>query len=738
MLLGLMLTCSGCATLGTRIPDKTAETVHPEQVAESDAVQPEAALPAEKKSAAPEPLPVPPKQVRTTDAAVTVDTPPKPVSRPDKWRRKAVTENRELYDPSAGMPRAKAAAKGDGLVLNFDQADLHDVVRTIADMLGINYLIDKPISGRVTIQTAEKIPPSELFGVFVQILEANKLALVRDGELYRIVQAKSATRMPLSARLGRGTLKGEAKRGFMIQLIPLKYVSPQEMTKLITPFASETGSLIAHEGSRTLVVVDTWHSIQKILKLVSVFDVDVFQNLNYKFYPLAAAEAEETAKILAKIYAMEGVKTAAIQFIPITRINTILVLGGNADHFRLVDTLVKELDQNLGRTEPRIYVYSVKNGEASELSDLLTNVFTKNSKAEKKTSKRAAADPPKKAGGDAAKPKLFPKEKKARKTQQVGGGNISSISGASTLKGEIRITPDTIRNVLIVEATPSDYKIVERILNRIDVMPRQVLIEVIIADIRLDDASNLGVEWEYDSESKDGDGIITAKVGEAGVTYKIGISDNLDADLSAFAQNKQVNILSSPKLLASDNKEAKINVSTEIPVASSEYRYDKDNSDVLETNIQYRDTGVILSVTPHINERGMVSMDISQEVSDSAGSVMVAGKSYPSFSSRNVSTTLTVKDGQTIVIGGMMSDSDEVSDLGVPFLSRIPFFGFFFGKNSRTTAKTELIILIRPKVIVNLDDVDDVTREFSDRVGTVFPKSVTPLSTGGASTAETP
>jgi len=286
------------------------------------------------------------------------------------------------------------------------------------------------------------------------------------------------------------------------------------------------------------------------------------------------------------------------------------------------------------------------------------------------------------------------------------------------LGGEIKITPDPIRNALIIEAVPSDYRIIEDILRQIDVLPRQVLIEVIIAEISLDGKDELGVEWKYEKGS--GGSVTTSllqgQMGKAGIQFTLGQLDRWSATLSALASENKANILSTPVVLASDNKEAEISISDQIPVASAEYLYDSGSNGVTQTNIQYRNTGIILSVTPHINERRLVSMEISQEVSDEGSGKNVGGKEYPSFRERKVITSLTVRDGQTIVMGGLMREKEDNVNSGVPILSDLPIIGFLFGKKKKERVKTELILLITPRVIVNLEDVDMITEDFKARV----------------------
>jgi general secretion pathway protein D len=293
-------------------------------------------------------------------------------------------------------------------------------------------------------------------------------------------------------------------------------------------------------------------------------------------------------------------------------------------------------------------------------------------------------------------------------------------TGSGTLKGEINITTDKIRNALIIKAVPADYRVIEEILKQIDVLPRQVLIEVTIAEISLDESTELGIEWTYlKGLGGLGTSLLDASLGSSGFAYTIGRTERWTSALAFLASQDKVNILSSPSILASDNKEAKIDISTEIPVASAAYKYTSGEEPVLETTIEYRDTGVLLSVTPHINERGLVTMDINQEVSEQSQYVGVGGNEYPSFYKRSVNTTLTVKHAQTIVIGGLIKQTKSEGSAGTPWLSKIPIIRYFFGKEKKSVSKTELIILITPHVIVSLDDIDAVTEEFKNKVGSM-------------------
>ncbi|MFP4087439.1 MAG: type II secretion system secretin GspD [Desulfobacteraceae bacterium] len=634
-----------------------------------------------------------------------------------------------------GQP-APRKEKDPKIVLNFDNADLYAVISTIAELLEINYIVDPGVTGKVTINTAGGLQKKDLLPLFFQILEINGLTAIQTGNLYKIVPLKDSPRGAIYFSDGESPPPQERT---MIQIIPLKYISAQEMTKLLTPFISEGGTIVSDTASNTLLVVDKGLNIMKIMKLVKTFDVNMFEKVHYKFYPLEYLDAEEVAQIMDDFSASYGeVSNAFIKFIAITRVNTLLVVSTTPLVFDKVEEILKQIDVVDKTVQPRIYVYFVKNGQAKDLEAVLTKVFTGKSATEKDSTVRGfepiGGNPFSEARMEAkrkqeAAAKSRP-ERPAQTTPQPADEGDKG-SGTGSLGGKVEITADEIRNALLIEATPADYRIIEGILRKIDVLPRQVLIEATIAEISIDTSTEIGMEWALGKGAALGNASFAATlnklVGEGadatrtGLQYSIGVTDKWYAALEAMASEGKVNILSSPHVLASDNKEAKIDVSREIPVSTGETTYATSTA-VTETSIEYRDTGVMLGVTPHINERGLVTMEISEEVSDLQENVQVAGKGYPSFFKRSINTTLTVKHGQTIAIGGLIKDREEESVSGLPCLIDIPIIRYLTGQTSKSTEKQELIVLLTPRVIVGLNDVDEVTDEFKQKVKSVIKR----------------
>jgi general secretion pathway protein D len=673
----------------------------------------------------------------------------------------AVRKAKELQaspraEAPAGLPSINATETGktrpageeQKIVFNFDDADLYEVIKALGELLQISYLVDPGIKGKVTIHTAGGIRKEDLFPVFFQILEANGLTAIKEGPIYKIFQGKEASRMPLAGEFrirGKGDLRGER---VIIEVIPLQFISAEEVTKLLAPFLSAGGTIVPDAGSNTIVVVDNSPNVSKVLQLVEVFDVNIFERLNHRFYSLVNVSAAEAAKVLNDVFASHGKASLAYaKFIAIEKINTVLVLTSNPRLFKKIDELVQELDRVDNEVTRKMYVYFVKNGAAKDLGEVLNKAFQVSAERETKTSGKAteaggstqrtgnpfskarveekkAEKKAEEAAGAEAKPKAETgaSEAQPQQTAAKAGAPQDERGGVDSLKSEVKITMDEVRNALIIEAVPSDYRIVADLLKQLDVLPRQVLIEATIAEISREASKELGMNWALGAGAALGAASFAASVGETGLKYSIGVSNKWFAELQALASKNKVNVLSSPHVLASDNKEARIDVSREIPVASSQTMYGTATA-VTETAIEYRDTGVILIVTPHINEHGMVTMDIQEEVSDLEKTpILVAGKEYPAFFKRTISTTLTVKDGQTIAIGGLIKDKEDDLISGVPCLIDIPVVRYLFGKYSQVTEKNELIVLITPRVIDNMSDVDLVTQEFKSKVINVIEK----------------
>ncbi|MCD4719992.1 MAG: type II secretion system secretin GspD [Desulfobacula sp.] len=675
---------------------------------------------------------------KKTEQSLTADIPEKKNTKTTKvlGSHKAVTNDQiekklfpekiiKMQRPVKGLNAYKTGYKKEqgNIVFNFDNASLSEVIRTFAKMLKIDYVLEAGIEGSVTVNTAGGLHKNEVFPVFFQILEANGLTAVKEGGIYRIIQTEAASKFYLNVHTRSDLSDVAPGERIIIQIISLDHIDVQEMVKIIEPFLSTQGTIITHDDSNTMLLIDKGIAVLKALDLIKVFDIDTFHQKNHRFYSIKNMDAENAMKLLNDLLKAYGKSEIKITLIPIKRLNSIIGVSSDSNVLDWITHMLHQLDVPGYDSTPKIYVYKVQNGSCAELGAILGNIFTKTD-SEKETIPDipTKTEDKKKSGMGSITATGLPGStggvsKPDKPKIQQHRASSPSDSGTDTLKGNIKIAQDEVRNALIIEAYPSDYQVVKKILKQLDIMPRQVLIEVTIADITLTDKSDLGIEWtKLVSGGSIGAGKTSGTIGKEGINFTIGLSDDWQTALSILASEDRVNILSTPVVLASDNKKATINVADDIPVVTTEYKSVAQGDDVIETHVQYRKTGIILDVTPHINDQGFVTMEISQEVSNVGDGVTAGGKEYPSFKTRNINTTFTVNHQQTIMIGGLMVQSDSDSKKGVPFLSAIPGIGWLFGQQTDSLIKTELTIFITPHVIYSMDDVEQITTEFKHRI----------------------
>jgi len=662
---------------------------------------------------------LPPEEIKPLE-----NTPPAKKAMGEPSNNSRFEKAKKELDSFKGAPSKKEAPKAGGVTFNFDNADLYEVVRTMADILSISYIVEPGISGKVTIHTAGEIDRSELFPLFFQVLELNGLSASKEGDLYRILKTDKIITTPVLTRYGRDMGEVYDRERMVMQIVPLQYVAADAIIPTLVPFLSDSGKIIPKPGSDLFIVIDKSNNLERILQLVDVFDVDLFDNISHRFFRLHHTDTKEALSLVKDlIEPYLKIDRADFKMISVQRLNTLVAISKNERILDQIEFFIKKIDVQENSADPKIFIYKVRNSNAADLSTLLNQVFgnqdlkfpAKSKESAKKESEanfmfqadRAKAKTDKSTEKSAEKP-----TEKSEQPSPVVAENTST-AGSSSLSRAIKIIPDTIRNALIIEALPLDYAMVKKILEELDILPRQVLIDVLILDVNITDTRNLGVEWSFLKDRPSGDkGLLKASFGSetGGLTFTAGLTDDWIAAVKALASEGRADVLSAPSVLASDNKPATINVVTQIPVPTS--TYDTVNG-VTTTSIQYRDTGIILSVTPHINDDGMVSMDISQEVSSVAeGS---STQSAPSFFNRNVKTSLSVKDQQTLVIGGLISQTKSDTSSGVPVLSSLPGIGFLFGNKKDGVVKNELIIMITPRVISTLNDIDSVSNEFRSK-----------------------
>jgi len=593
--------------------------------------------------------------------------------------------------------------------LAFDNADLYEVLDTaLFELYHVDYMIDPSIKSKVTFHLSGTYTRNQFINIINNILQLSNLAVVRGpGRLFKIVR-RNASAADGNQPAGRGSVTNST--GDVTRLIKLRYLSAATALTSIRPFLSRGGIMVPNNVTNDLIVSDSPENIAKAASILSLLDVPYFQDIIWRVFPVKEVDVQDLANDLTKIvrsnglYNRPGINQTNVEILPITTMNALLVISRWPEMVQIVEDWLQALD-HVQDEGSNVFVYFVENGVASDLADILKQLF----------------------GGTVSESKnrttiVKPVNQKKKVTKNI------KVTGE--LSGKVDIIPDEINNAIVFKAMPRDYRIIKSVLKQLDIVPRQVLINVMVAEISLTKKTEYGVEWFLKGNGL-GNGYSTQgsldnNVGRAydnplgtATGFTLGVYDGVDflrGLIHALGTDSGINILSSPNILAVDNKEATIEVGEEIPTVTGQVTDATSGSTVTNT-IQYRKTGIILKVTPHINSSGLVKIELSQEVSDK-GEYDNALHTYIILN-RKAETSLVVHDGQTIVLGGIMKNSRTAGNSGIPFLKDIPGLGLLFGGTSDETKKTELILLLTPHVINDRQDIDLITNEFYQRVGQV-------------------
>ncbi len=577
---------------------------------------------------------------------------------------------------------------------------LLEFVRNIADELKLNYVVDPGVQGVVNILTYGEMRRGDLMSLLELVLQINGAAIVRTGPLYRIVPSRNARQLPLDIRQGREASAEPAEGSRVLQIIPMDFVPAAEMAELLNPFLSDGGDITYHRAANFLIVTDTPANVAKLLELVRIFDSEVFGSKRVRVYALENSRASNVALELESIfagYALAG--ESPVRFVAIPRLNSVLAIGPGPGSFREVDRWVAQLDQAGLNREIRNFFVKIQNGDAVAIAGLLLKIY---------------------GAGRREEEILLPPESPQAGIPAAGAADATARS-EEIVQGEIKIVADDQNNAIIVQCSPQDFGVIEETIRELDRVPRQVLINVKIYEVVLDDELSMGISaflQERGNRAVSGPATTTASFSAAAAGLNLatrvlmGDTRELVSFLNAQETRNRSRVLSAPSVIASDNVAANIQVGSQIPILTSQgvVPGGTGGTSLFSNTIQNRNTGVILSVTPRINAGGWVTLEVQQEVS-SPGPPPTAGIQSPSINIRSVDTQVTVKNGQTIAIGGIISESNGLSRNRVPLLGRIPGLGLLFGTTSREKSRTELIALITPRVIEDIDQAADLTEE---------------------------
>jgi general secretion pathway protein D len=612
------------------------------------------------------------------------------------------------------VPRPVPAAAVGGFLVKFNNADVYEVIHTLGRIAGINYIIDPRVRGVVNVHTQGTVKKEDALEILFSILRVNGATAVKEGNIYHIVPMNEAKMEPLP--VGEKEDSSSPNRPIM-RAFPLQYIAASEMTKVIKPFLSAGGDAVEVPRANILLVVDTAGNMEKHARLVELFDADAFKSAGVRLFPLKFLDPEEMSKSLDAIFgALDfGTKSgrpSGLNFVPLARLNALLVASASPRTMEDVERWIKELDREPSSTSRTVHLYRVRHGKVKDVAAILEKLY------------------PARAAGLAGKPTEF----KPQVAEPVKPFILSSSPGAPSSpaaapkssppaaerkEGEgYDIIPDEPTNALIIRGSASEYAAILETLKAIDVYPRQVLLEVLIGEVSLDDTLRLGIDWTYLRQLGDYKNTVSMTTSvsalTSGLKYVVDRTDRLTAAFRSLANDGKVSILSSPSVIAANGRKSKIQVADSVPITTASI-VANSNPPVTTQTVEYRDVGVILTFTPYINDEGIVTLDVEQEVSE-VSTTQATSTSNPSFFKRNIQTTLVASQDRSIVLGGLVKERKAKSREGLPFFYQIPLIGWIFGARSDVATRNELLVFITPRIISSVEEGTQLSRDFEERV----------------------
>lgn len=640
---------------------------------------------------------------------------------------------RNVIDPTPPIPEELKQAKH--ISLNFEGTELYDVITTFCELLQIDYVIEGNIDGKVTLQTFSQIAVEDLYDILEQILALHNITVVKSGQFYRFLPIADAAKKPLSIHYGNDQ-DIPANERMIIQIVPLQHISVESMKNIIGPLMTRNASFIEIPETNYLMMIELASNVKRIIKVVEALDIDKLASSDIQLYKLNNSDTELVVGELTEIFTSMGYAKSlgeSLTFLSLGRLNSILVVNSFEDIRPNIEFWINKLDQPISEGEVSTFVYYVQNSDAAKLAGLLNGIFESGaptSDKEKKslTGKSASKEPTKsktQSVKEANKKKPTPSTAETKSDEFKVAGGIDR-----TVEGELTIIPDVDTNALIIRTSPRNYPAILEITKKLDLLPQQVLIEVLIVDLTVDKNTQIGMEWALKREKGNNlfsggltptNGTLGSSIGTITSSFLPGGSllvqepGRLIAQLQAFASDSKANVLANPILVTSDNKAANISITDEIPIQSSTITQTGTSQPLTQTTIEFRNVGIKLDIFPKINSDNFVNLKISQEISSQGP--FVAGS--PSFNVRSVNTEVVLKDNQVLVMGGLMRTTETQSDEGIPFFKDIPYLGALFKNETNTKNKTELMLFITPHIISNEEDSQYVTSQFKKRLGDV-------------------
>jgi general secretion pathway protein D len=687
-----------------------------------------------------------------------------------------VSEEPPKAPPSIQLTaNASSTPVGNGFELNFENTPIATVAKVVlSDILGTGYTIDPRIQGTVSLSSVRPVPKSDILYVLENALRLSGTALVRDTAGYRLI--------PLGDAVGAGNVDasgGSPEAGYGISVVPLQFVSAQTLLKLLDSFALKPGTVRADPGRNLLLIQGTGAERRTAVDAALSFDADWMRGQSVGVFPIVNGNPEPIVAELEKIMdtGENGLGQNVVKFQTVSRMNAIMVVARKPALLHTAETWIRRLD-GANALRNSVHVYRIKYGEARQMARVLNDMFVGNSAAADTSSNElapgsgsasnssmerlSAAGSPSQPGGFASNQQQTNNGLVANRgfggtppptpvsLDQNADSRGSSAGGGKPIMEGVRITPDVINNTLLIFADRESYRLIENTVRQLDKPQLQVAIDATIAEVTLNDTLSYGVQAYLTSKnlglgtdkgsllnttSTSAPATVASAAGTItnaflnrafpGFNFLIGSESQPSAILDALHTVTDVKVLSNPSLVVIDNQVATLQVGDQVPVSTGSATVLTTNNTIVNT-IDYRNTGIILRVAPRVNENGNVRLEIEQEISNV--SPTTANSLTPTVAERKVKSSVAVASGQTVLLAGLISDTQQGTRNGIPAVDQIPGLGDLFAHNDRTRGRTELIIFIRPQIIRDGTDAHYVAEELRSKLrGTVRPMSANVL-----------
>jgi general secretion pathway protein D len=608
----------------------------------------------------------------------------------------------------------KTTKGGEGFSLNLVNAPIGAAAKSVlGDTLGANYVVDSRVSGTVTLQTTTPVSRDALVEIFESALAVNGAVITRQNGNYQIVPASEAFSSTPEIATASSPITGP---GIKVQAIELKYVAAAEMKGILDPI-SRQGSILRIDDHRNIIVLaGTSNDLAAMRNAINIFDVDWMKGMSVALHPLKASQSSAVAKELTSIFAAEdGPGNKIIRFIPNERLNAVLVITSRPAYLSRATAWISKLDRLASTNEERLFVYNIQNRPAKELAQVLQSVLKERQST---GTEQIQIDDPIAPDLEPATIATAYNDQRPRQAAPSDPKTQSNAPSAGSRAPRTSVVADIENNALLISTTAREYERVEKLLRQLDVVPTQVMLEAVIAEVTLSDELKFGLRWFFES-GRSGVGFSDLASGGTGASFPAlawsYATKDIRVTLNALSSVTDVNVVSAPTLMALNNQKAVLQIGDQVPIVTRQSRSIDDAGAPVVNSVEMKDTGIILTVVPRINTSGKIMLDIQQEVSDVVKTTS-SGIDSPTIQQRKVSTRVVVNDNESLALGGLIQQKNDLIRTQVPILGDIPLLGNAFKSKTDTIKKTELIIFIKPRIVRDVNEARNVTEEFRQQL----------------------